>query len=353
MLAVVGAALLYDRLLTGTLWLGALTDRVVIVALLVVAALLKADMYLAAAAFPALYLYRRTWETREVLVLGAMLAIPPLVSVVVAKSLLAGSTEVTTYFLEYQEQYKMQWWRAYNRGYVEGWLMTFGVFSVPLAAIGWFRLLFERRWWLAVALVLWAAPPFLFWFFRIGDSMRHHLPEAVPVAIGVGLAVTLLRARWLAGLAIVVLVGANYFRYPASADYFKPSGRVIESFAIHRDFVTRLQSLGEQYAAVDEPRKVLLGAVGNPYADAALLRGASAVTSAARGRPFGHDQNEHHFVRADGSPAVSISVRVNPELAPAAAARYAAEGYAVYSFEYDLAKGKPRDLGAGVLERFR
>jgi hypothetical protein len=59
---------------------------------------------------------------------------------------------------------------------------------------------------------------------------------------------------------------------------------------------------------------------------------------------MGYDQIEYRIVRGDGTPVVSTSVRVNAEEAPAAAERYAAQGYTVFSFEYDLAQGKARDL---------
>ena len=352
--ALVCATLLYDRNLTEERWLGPRADTVLIIALLVGAALLKADMYLAAAAFPALYLYRRKWDMREILGLGAMLAIAPVVCAVTAKLLMSGGPLATEFFVEYQDQYKLHWSRAYSREYVEGWMMAFGFFSVPLAAIGWFRLVFERRGWLACALVVWAAAPFLWWYFRTGDSMRHHLPEAVPIAICIGLAVTLVKSRtWICWIAIVVVVAANYFRYPASGDGYSPSGRLFASLEIHRDLLQRFQQFGEEYAAVAHPRKVLLGTIGNPYADVAVLHRASRVVSATRGNPFGYDQIEYQFLEKDGSPAVSISARVDPDDAPAAAARYDSQGYAVFSFEHDLVKGRrdPRDLKS--LQRFR
>ncbi|MEM7541268.1 MAG: hypothetical protein AAF384_06720 [Pseudomonadota bacterium] len=348
-LALTIATLLYDMRLTDQHWLGRHGDLVIIVALLIGAALLKADMYLAAIGLIALQLHRRGWHSRELAFLIAILGIAPIVTIMVGKTMLAGDAQFTQFATGYQKKYGLELWRAYSWWYIEGWMMAFGLFATPIAVIGAIRMLLTGHWRLIAALLMWAGAPFLFWYFRIGDSMRHHLPEALPIAIGIGVAIgTLQRRPPLAIAALFVLLSVNYCWYPVTENGYRPSGRLVGSLQDRHAYVERLHYFGKTYAANPSSKKVILGTVGNPYADAEVLENAAKVTSARRDHELGYDQIVHDIIDHHGRAIIHTSVRVDPDKAPAAANVYQNAGYSVFSFEYDLIEGVENDLSAVV-----
>ncbi len=341
------AYLIYDRHLTGPPLLNPKADLVAMVMLLTACALLKADAYLGAAGLPALLLVRHAVTPRRVAVVAVLLVVPVLVATVAAQLLLQASPTIVDYMQGFERHYPTALWHLRSRLHVEGWFMAFGFYTVPVFTLGVLVTLATRRWPLATMLILWTMVPMAFWYLRPADSARHHIPEAFPVALGVGIALaTLAGKRWVPYVGLAVLLSANYLRYPPSDDNFHPSGRVLESAQLIRGRVKQLHRLAEAYEAAPQPRKVLLGQIFNPYVDAEVLWRAERVVSMARSRLLGYDAIQISS-RRGGHDVLSVSVRVKPAEAPAAARLFREKGYASYSIEYDLATGKriePRRL---------
>ena len=337
------AYLVYDRHLTGPPLIGQGADFVVIVILLTTSVLLKADAYLGAAGLPALLLVRRVCSIHRIAIVAFLLAVPVCVSAAATQLLLQASPTVVDYMQGYERQYPFALWHWRSWPIVEGWLMAFGFYTIPVFAFGLVVTLATRRWPLAAMLLLWVVVPMAFWFFRPGDSARHHLPEAFPVAMGVGIALSTLaaRKRWVPYIALAMLICANYLKYPAWDQDFpiRPSGRVLESAGLIRERVTRFHRLAEAYEATAPSRKVLLGTVSNPYVDGEVLWRAEQVVSVVRGPLLGYDAIQI-FSRRNGQERFSASVRVNTKDAPIAARLFRQRGYTPYSIEYDLATGK-------------
>lgn len=347
---LLSAYLVYDRHLTGPPMLGERADVVVVLMLLITGALLKADVHLGAAGLPALLLLRMKATIGRVCVAIALLAIPVLVVALVAQGLLQSSPTVASYLQGYERQYPSTLWHLRSRWHIEGWMMAFGFYTVLVSAVGLVVAATTRRWRLAVVLVACAAPPMIFWFFRPGDSARHHLPEAFPVALGVAIALSALhRVRGAAYLGLAVLVTANHLRYPASDTNFRPSGRVIESADLIRARVAEYHRLAVEYAAVREPRKVFLGTITNPYADGEVLLRSEQVLSVTRTPLLGFDAIQI-ISRGDGRERFSASVRVLPGQASAAARRFRAEGYVPYAIEYDATGRRATSWRLSALE---
>ena len=346
------AYLLYDRRIAGEPLIGARGDLAVVILLLVACALFKADVYLGAAGLPALLLLRNKVTLRRVVELALILVIPVLAVVGTAQMLLQASPTTGEYMQGYERQYPLALWHLKSWWLVEGWMMAFGFYAVPVFALGLGVALVRGRWALVALLVLWIAAPFAFWFFRPGDSARHHLPEAFPVALGVGIAIAALSGRrWLRYGVLALLVGAGYLRYPPTDDNFRTGGRVPESAQMVRARMLHYHHLAREYQAMPAPRKVLLGTITNPYVDAEVLWAAERVVRIERRPLLGYDAIQIASI-GGGRELFSASVRLNAEEAPAAARRFSDQGYTVYSIEYDLVLGKriaPRRLD--TLER--
>ena len=126
--------------------------------------------------------------------------------------------------------------------------------------------------------------------------------------------------RFLTCLALALLLGANYLRYPPTDNNFRPSGRVIETAQLIREVRAQYHRLAEAYEATPASRKVLLGLISNPYVDAEVLLRAERVLSVSRQPLLGFDAVQISSQRG-GRDLFSASVRVNPENAPDAASR--------------------------------
>jgi hypothetical protein len=118
---------------------------------------------------------------------------------------------------------------------------------------------------------------------------------------------------------------------------------VIESAGLIRERVAGYHRLAAAYVRVPEARKVLFGTITNPYADSEILLQAEQVISVQRQPLLGFDAIQIHGRRA-GRDFFSASVRVNPEMAPAAARLFRQHGYTPYSMEYDLMTGQKARL---------
>jgi hypothetical protein len=334
------AYFLYDRHLTGPQWLGTRADVLVVFALLIACALFKADAFLGAVGLPALLVLRQKVTSGRLLFVAALLVIPPLAAAAAAHGLLQAGPTVASYMRGYERQYPTTLWLAWSPGHVEGLMMAFGFLTLPIFAIGLLVALATRRWPVALLLVAWTAAPMAFWFFRPGDSARHHLPEAFPVALGVAMALlTMARAWWLPYSGLALLLAVNYTRYWPADDSFRPSGRVIESTRLIRARVAEYHRLAAEYAAIDKPRKVLLGTITNPYVDSEVLLKSERVLGVVRAPLLGFDAIQ--IVGGSGAGEFfSASVRVNVEEASAAAQLFRAQGYEPYSIEYNLKTGQ-------------
>ena len=119
---------------------------------------------------------------------------------------------------------------------------------------------------LAVFLLCWALPATLFWMSRPGGA-RHFLTVYFPLAIAASwLFASYPRSRKL-WFGLGVLVVANYFIWPPSADTLRPSGRLLAStHAYYRDAHTRHQ-LARQIAEALKTGSICIHNLGEytPY----------------------------------------------------------------------------------------
>ncbi len=331
------ALLIYDRHLTGPPWLGPRADLVAVLALLTACVLFKADSYLGVAGLFGLLLVRRQITPRQMAVAAGLVLAPVALAAGVAQALLQESPTLAGYMQGYERQYPTALWHLRSWWHIEGWLMAFGFFTVPLAAVGGLVTLIRRRWRLAVMMAVWVAVPMAFWFLRPGDSARHHLPEAFPVALAAALALMAPGWRpWLPAAGLLALLGANHARYPPTGDNFRPSGRVLATVERMRERVARYHQAAAAYAGAPEPRRVYLGGITNPYVDSELLLQADEVLDVVRTPMLGYDAIQIRL-RREGTEVFSASVRVNAEDAAEAARRFQEAGYVPYSMETDMA----------------
>jgi hypothetical protein len=213
---------------------------------------------------------------------------------------------------------------------------SFGFLTLPVFAIALLLLTRARRYALSALLLLWAALPVAFWFFRPGDSARHHLQSTVPVALGVGIVLARLRAPWRY-VALALLVAINYRAFSPSPSTDRTSGDLIASGRLTARSVALDQRLARAYADDAAPRAAFLGTFTNAYAEEQVL---SLADSVIRVRPIvglPGDAKEIAYLR-HGRERVAVIVQLPDALSPgpetaAVAAAYRDAGYAVYATE--------------------
>src|SRR5262249_45175565 len=191
------AAWLFDRWLMGEGGRRGATLTIIACLLCLTAAiLLKADVYLSSVALWGLLLYRRRWSARPVALLALMEAVPVAILCVVARELLQASPGALAYAGTWTRTFPARSAPAFTLEHGLQLMKSFGLLTLPAFAISLLLLVRARRYALAATLLVWAALPVAFWFVRPGDSARHHFQSTVPVALGVGILLTRLRAPW-------------------------------------------------------------------------------------------------------------------------------------------------------------
>jgi hypothetical protein len=336
-LLMVMAAWLFDRWLTGD---GGRRGRVaaLIACLLCLTAaiLVKADVYLSAVALPGLLLYRRRWSWPTVAVLGLIVMAPVAVWYAVAKGLLQASPGALVYAGTWTRTFPAKPGPAFTREHALLLVESFGLLTLPLFAVALLLLTRARRYALSALLLVWAALPVAFWFFRPGDSARHHLQSTVPVALGIGILLARLRPPWRY-VALAVLAAINYRAFSPSHSTVMTSGNLIESGRLTARWVAVDQRLARDFADHARPRAAFLGTFTNPYVEDQVLSLADSVTRVQPLVGLPGTAKEISYLR-HGQERVALIVELpdalpqGPEMAAVAAA-YRDAGYAVYSTE--------------------
>jgi hypothetical protein len=331
-LLMVVTAWLFDRWLTGDAGRAGAATFVGCVICLTGAIVLKADVYLSSVALWGLLLYRGRWSWRNVALLALIEAVPVAVLYAVARGLLQASPGALAYAGTWTRTFPAEPEPAFTRWHAVQLVKSFGLLTLPLFAVALVLMMRTRRYALSALLLAWAALPVGFWFFRPGDSARHHLQATVPVALGVGVLLARLRAPWRY-VALAVLVAVNYWAFAPSPSTVRTSGNLIASGRLTARWVAQDQRLARVFADHAEPRAAFLGTFTNPYVEDQVL---SLADSVIRVRPLmqlpGAAMEITYLRRGQERVAAVVELPSHDSTASVAAA-YRDAGYAVYSTE--------------------
>ncbi len=339
---VVAALVLYDLRLTRPP-LGNLALHLVLVEILILGSiLLKADFFLSYIALFALVWIRQGVNYRRFAEAAALVAIPLLLALFLFRS----PNEALGFIMRHwNPQYGRPSLLAslshpvHRLAFISG----MGKGSVPLFFVALVVSGLQRRFSYLLLFASWVFLTMGYWFVQPTDDARHYLPDAVPIAFAIGWLLTLLPGkRYAPWAALLAVLAINYFAYPPSSSTRFPSGRVLESARLIRERNAAYHRLAKEYEAVRVPRKVILGSFTNPYMDAEILARATSVSAVRHGALLGYDAIEIEYI-ADGQPCISASVRVSPKDLSETARVYRDAGFAVYSIEFDLHRGRQVD----------
>lgn len=239
----------------------------------------KADVALAALAFPGLLLHRDERRTRAWAAMGAatllgaalalgaprLLAPRPETGLTFAGKALSGDWRPSLAKLRQPHN------RDIPRAFGIGVSLAAGV-----GALVAFRRRGDRR--LAVFLAAWALPSILFWSSAHNNSARHVFVAFVPGCAFAGLAIGALPRRWRAATAFAALL-VNTFALPPQGSSTAPSGRLF-AYRAHR-----AEAIGRVHAATRESAdtsggdlRVVLGTWSLPYAMFETLAAADSIS---------------------------------------------------------------------------
>ncbi len=331
------AAWLFDRWLTGDAGRRAQAPTIAgCVLCLTASILLKADVYLSAVVLWGLLVYRGRWSARTVALLAVMEAVPIGVLFLVARGLLQSSPSALVYAGTWTRTFPAQSGSAFTSDHALQLVKSFGLLTLPVFVLALVWLVRARRYALAGMLLVWAVVPVAFWFIRPGDSARHHFQSTVPVALGVGILLAAMRARWR-WAALGLLAAANYWAFRPNASTVTTSGNLVRSGRLTAGAVGLDQHLAREFAERAGPRAAFLGSYTEPYVEAQVLSLADSVTQVRPVVRFGLAAKEISYVR-EGQPRVAVMVELPPALPrgaelAAVAAAYRDAGYAVFSTE--------------------
>ncbi|HEV8195745.1 MAG TPA: hypothetical protein VGP87_03810 [Gemmatimonadales bacterium] len=348
----------YDRWLTSPrawgrdVWLLGL-----VCAGLTVTALLKADVYLGAVALWGLLIFRRRFTQANVALLLVLGIIPVLVLYGIANSLLVQSASSVQYAAEWDTKFPLEFRAPLNATHCLQILKSMGVLTVPVFLIGMAWLAMRRRWGLVSLLVLWAAAPIAFWFFRAGDSARHHFAASVPVVFGVAILVAGLPWRDVTrAAAIGALIAVNYFAFAPTPNTLTTSGRLIGSGRQLATSVGTYDRVGHEYADLALPRQVYVGSWHRIwYVRNEVLGRGDSITAYRATTRHGLPAIDVEYLR-ERLPLESIMVASNgksPEILRAAANEYIRQGFRVFTSEFDSTLGHPVPVASYRLVEYR
>ena len=345
MVFMVSALLIYDRYLLGRMplvWAIAPT-----IFFLTTTLFLKADLYLSAIAIGGLIFYRQQFNTRHLIVTAVIIAIPVIILATVSSALLTDSPSTVKYMSKWNTRFPVDLNYSLIRFHIRGILRSMGVLSMPIFALSLVMLCRAKRYSLAILLASWAAIPIIFWFFRAGDSARHHFQSTIPVAIGIGtLMETILAKNWWRCWSIVTgLVLINFFYFPPSGSTTRPSGNLFSSYWLIQDKISGLHQASAVFEELNQPKKAFLGSFTNPYFINNSLYQSNAIASVKRTDPFGFDSIEvKYFKNKEKFTLAAVRIRDEKD-APVAASAYQQAGYRVFSIEYADGNDVSAELG--------
>lgn len=249
---------------------------------LCLAAAIKADLLLCSGAFlGVLYCARRTGFTdlaRAGLWIAAAALTPLVLHAVWVPE--AGSA---TQALSYASQWNSKYATGLENLFSPQNIVITALFAGPVF-LGLFPLALAVAWRspegrkIAVLALLWAMPVLLFWGLREGNSARHLMPAAVPLALVLAWAGTRLPVSNLgrAGVALAALA-ANYVWIPPLGNTVAPSTQILNSTAALQSQVDFMMIQGRKIETSDARDHVLVGSGILPYMVFNALRNAEAV----------------------------------------------------------------------------
>jgi hypothetical protein len=118
----------------------------------------------------------------------------------------------------------------------------------------------------AILAVLWAAPAFLFWSLRWGNSVRHMMIaySGLIFVFSVVLVHWIKNPHWLY-IIITAMITANEILLPVQSSNINMGGRLIESQRQVQAFYDRLSRSGHEFANLPFNSQVLVGRETIPY----------------------------------------------------------------------------------------
>lgn len=321
---------------------------------LTVSVSLKVDVYIGAIALWGLLVLRRRFTWTNSIALAVAGAIPVAVLIIWVKALLVQSPDAPAYANSWNTKFPVGLRSQLTARHILQVFKSFGLLTIPvfLVSLAW---LSRRRALLAGMLAVWAALPIAFWFFRAGDSARHHFPSSIPIAVGVAILIAALPAgpvvRWG---ALAALVLSNYFAFPASSSTLTVSGRLVESGRLLADFVGDQERTARAFGDLTIPRAVFVGTWRRIwYVDSEVLARADTILSYRWTERQGLPVIDISYLRA-GTPFSAQLVASNgksPMQVGAAADTYVGEGYRVFAAPADSTFGRRLPAhAAGLVE---
>ena len=302
-------------------------------------ALLKADVYIGAVALWGLLLVRHKLTARNAAALCVVGAIPVGLLYAVATALLAHSTSAASYSKTWSNKFPIRPLDELNAPHFLQLAKSMGVLTIPLFVAGVVWLVRHRRGRLAATLGAWAALPILFWFFRAGDSARHHFPSSVPIVLGAAVLIAVLPVRTAVRVAALgALLVANYMAFRPDPDTQITSGRFLASGELLEHMVAAFHRGARQYVSVDAPRKVYIGRWRRIwYVQPEVMALADTVLGYRFVHRFGLTAIDVDFLRHGRRYQWTVAGATNepPPVVRAAAAAYRNAGYRVFTFEFD------------------
>ena len=115
--------------------------------------------------------------------------------------------------------------------------------------------------------LLWAVPPVLFWGLKMGNSARHMMSPVGALLLLAAVVLTLLvTRRWVRGIAVALIIAANYQLGPAVGTSISPSPR-LDALSSQLQNTVYLMSLGANaFVLFPVPSKIHVGGPSVPYA---------------------------------------------------------------------------------------
>jgi hypothetical protein len=306
---------------------------------LLVTVLLKVDVYLGAVALWGLLALRRCFTWSNAMLLVVIGVVPVALSYAYSSALLVNSASTATYVGAWETKFPLDPTQALSWSHLLQLAKSMGVFTLPLFVVALAWLVKDRRALLAALLAAWAATPVLFWYFRVGDSARHHVPASVPVALGVATLLAALPVRAIGRYAaLALLVAVNYATFPPSANTAITSGRLIGSGERLAATLAYYYRPARELAGEDVEREAYVGSWRRIwYYQAEVMGRADSILGYQRHSRYGFPAIDVEYLRG-GRVHVLTSVAAAgqpPERVREVAARYERDGYRVLTFEYD------------------
>lgn len=295
---------------------------------------IKADVMLAGGAFLVAALIRPGGFTRRYVVAVSIIYLVAIASPFVLKALLLDVPQptggVAGFVSSWSARFPLSRWALTSGDNVEINLRAFGFLFAMTALVAAGYLLSNaagRRLLFFVA--CWSLPVVLFWGARPGNSARHLLSVAFPVALLIALfVIAVLRSPTQRAAALSALVVLNYFSGPLpSSSTIAPSTELISSRDMLQSETDRLMAVGSEFATSSEAKKLLVGSWTSPYVMFQVLSGARAMK-----------YDDGLLVTAeDGSTSrISWADATTRRQAEAASLNGRKQGYWVWSAEHDL-----------------